>query len=147
MKQWIANWAISGFRGAEHVAGDILEATEDEIAELIVAGAVSAFVAKHDDLTKRTTEDLVAYANEKYGYVLEPTLAKDAMLAELASLAAGTENDDPDTGAPSSAKPVDKMNKAELVAHAKATYSFDLDPTLSKAAMQAEIADLAAKKA
>ena len=146
MKKWIANWAISGFRGAEHVAGNIIEAAEDEIAELIVGGSVSAFVTKHDDLTKCTPEELIAYAKEKFGYDLEADLTKDAMLAELASLANGTDKDDPDSGPADPGKPVDKMNKSELVAHAKAAYGFNLDPSLSKAAMQAEIGALAAQK-
>lgn len=151
MKKWITNWAISGFRSLELKAGEIIEAAEDEVKHLLHVGAITlatdAAGIDTDDTTAMTTDQLVAYAKAKFEYTLEATLTKDAMLAEIASLEAGTQNDDPDTGAPDPNKPVVRMNKAELVAYAKATYTFDLDPTLSKAAMVIEIEALAAQKA
>jgi hypothetical protein len=144
------NWALSGFRSLEHKAGDVIEAAKEEVEHLLRDGVLSVAdkaVPKSLDTTSMDTEELVAYAKAKFGYALEATLTKDAMLAEIASLQAGTEDDDDDSGAPDPNKPVAKMNKTELVAYAKATFGYDLDPTLSKAAMQTQIDELEAKKA
>jgi hypothetical protein len=148
------NWAISGFRGLEHKAGDVIEAAKEEVEHLLGAGVLTVSEKtspKSMDPNKAgclmSTEELVAYAKTKFGYVLEVTLTKDAMLAEIASLQGGTEDDDVDSGAPDPAKPVAKMNKAELVAYAKTSFNYDLDPTLSKSAMLTQVDELGANKA
>lgn len=91
---YIVNWALSGFRDAEHKAGDLIEAAEQEaeqIAEL-VKGGVLTFIGKGKaaiadiDLTAATPSQLVEYAKAKFDFDLDPALNKDAMLAEIASL-------------------------------------------------------------
>lgn len=145
---YIVNWALSGFRNAEHKAGDIIEEAEGEakhIEELVKAGVLSLIAKMKTDgrpinLTEATPEELVGLAKSKYGYDLDPELNKDAMLAEIASLEAGI--DDDGTG---SDVTVADMTKAQLVEYAATKHNFVLKMNLSRDAMLAEIASLEAK--
>ena len=145
---YIVNWALSGFRDAEHKAGDIIEAVEHEveqIADLVKAGVLTLIngaksAAGSIDLMAASPDELVAYAKSKFDFDLDPSLSKDAMLAEIASLQAGTGDEDNGSG---SETDMADMTKAQLVEFAKANFNFDLKMTLSKDAMLAEIASLA----
>jgi hypothetical protein len=145
---YIVNWALSGFRDAEHKAGDIIEAVEHEaeqIADLVKAGVLTLINGANRvpfDPLPASPDELVAYAKSKFDFDLDPSLSKDAMLAEIASLQAGT--GDEDTGSGSETAVAD-MTKAQLVEFAKSTFGFVLKPALSKDAMLAEIASLQAK--
>jgi hypothetical protein len=150
MSSYIVNWALSGFRNAEHKAGDVIKAVEheaEEIALLVKAGVLSLVdkvkgAGEEIDLTAASTDDIVTLAKEKYGFELDPTLSKDAMLAEIASLEAGTGSHDDSTGAQGDRS---KKTKAELVAYAKETFGYEMKGNLSKDAMLAEIASLEKK--
>jgi hypothetical protein len=144
---YIVNWALSGFRDVEHEAGAIIEADEHEaekIEELVKAGVLTLIgdvkrAAGAVDLAAASADELVAYAKSKYGYDLDPALNKDAMLAEIASLEAGSDVD----GAGSDTSLAD-MTKAQLIEYAKSKHNFALKMNLSRDAMLAEIASLEA---
>jgi ribosomal protein L11 len=142
---YIVNWALSGFRDAEHKAGDIIEDVEHEaeqIADLVKAGVLTLISKAKNavgefDLNAATPAELVAYAKSKFDFDLDADLNKDAMLAEIASLEAGSDDD-----GQGSETAVADMTKAQLVEYAKTKHDFDLKMTLSRTAMLAEIASL-----
>jgi hypothetical protein len=150
MSSYIVNWALSGFRHLEHEAGDVIKAAEheaEEIAILVKTGVLSLIdkvkgAGQEIDLVAASTDDLIKLAKEKYGFDLDPTLSKDAMLAEIASLEAGSEPDDDSNGLSTD---LSGKTRAELVEYAQTTFGYVLKGNLSKDAMLAEIASLEKK--
>jgi hypothetical protein len=148
--KYMVNWALSGFRSLEHKAGDVIEAVEheaEEIATLVKTGVLTLIkkvegAGDEIDTATASTDDLVAYTKEKFGFELDPSLSKDAMLAEIASLESGDGSSEESTGAPTD---LSTLTKVQLVAYAKDHFNYDLKPNLSKDAMLAEIASLEKK--
>lgn len=150
MSSYIVNWALSGFREAEHKAGDVIKAVEheaEEIAALVKAGVLSLIekvkgAGEEIDLTAASTDELVTLAKDKYGFDLDPALSKDAMLAEIASLEVGKGSDEDSDGP---ATDLSTKTRAELVEFAQTQYGYTLKGNLAKDAMLAEIASLEKK--
>jgi hypothetical protein len=148
--KYMVNWALSGFRSLEHKAGDVIEAVEheaEEIATLVKTGVLTLIkkvkgAGDEIDTATASTDDLVAYTKDKFGFELDPSLSKDAMLAEIASLEIGEgESDD----SADTSTDLSKKTRPELVAYAKEQFNYDLKGNLSKDAMLAEIASLEKK--
>jgi hypothetical protein len=149
MATFKVNWRLEGFRDRVHNIGERIEAEFKEVEHLL-ADSPSVLTLLGDDadaevvpvdLSALSNDDLVTYAKEKFNFDLDPSLEREALIAEIAALVAST----PDTDGAGSETNLAEMTKAQLIAYAKDKHDVVLAPALNKAALIAEITALEAK--
>lgn len=90
-KVYVANWAITGLGDKPLAAGDRVVAEEgsEQVEELLDLGALGLSDDQSDltvDLSSLSKAELVEYAAQKYGAVLDKSQSKAALLQTIAQL-------------------------------------------------------------
>lgn len=147
MATFEVNWKLEGFRNKIHQLGAKIVAEFDEVKHLVDAGVLTMLGENTEipdtpvDLSALSNDELVTYAKEKFGFELDSSLEREAMLTEIAGLA----DNAPDNDGAGSETTLADMTKAQLIAFAKDKHNVVLKPSLSHAALVVEVTALEAK--